>query len=109
VNAGIYGTVRGAQGGGHFVAPVHPNSGQELLCGVEQENIFRRHILRRGHQRNGAGNHAVIPRMRAMLPPSTKARSFASGMALAIFMRSKSKSDPGHSLPMRIFWGPKRA
>lgn len=103
MNAGVYGTVRRAQSGGYFVTPVHPNPRQKCLGGVEEENIFRRHILRRGDRRHGVGNQVVIPRMRAILPPSTKARSFASGMALAIFMRSKSKSDPGHSLPIRIF------
>ncbi len=44
-----------------------------------------------------------------MLPPSTSARSASSGIAFAIFMRSRSKSLPGHSDPSRIFSAPRRA
>lgn len=49
------------------------------------------------------------PRMRAMFPPSTSARSLGSSIALAIFIRSRSKSWPGYSVPITIFSAPTRA
>ena len=47
------------------------------------------------------------PSNRARLPPSTIARCSGSAIALAIFMRSSSKSLPGQSVPMMIFSGPR--
>ena len=109
MNASINSAVCGAQGRRYLMATIYPNTPKQLLRNVQKLDIRGRHLRRRDDRFDGRRNHADIPRMRAKLPPSIRARSCSLGMALAIFMRSRSKSEPGHSLPMRIFFGPRRA